>query len=104
MRSNSAVVDSTEHEEHCISRRSADNSTDTSPAEPANQLYPPELFTDEQKRNGAILLYVFAMFYMFCALAIVCDEFFVPALEVLIEKFDITEDVAGATLMAAAST
>ena len=38
---------------------------------------------------------------MFCALAIVCDEFFVPALEVIIDKLQITEDVAGATLMAA---
>ena len=35
------------------------------------------------------------------ALSIVCDEFFVPALEVIIDKLQITEDVAGATLMAA---
>ena len=38
---------------------------------------------------------------MFMALSIVCDEFFVPALEVIIDKLQITEDVAGATLMAA---
>lgn len=38
---------------------------------------------------------------MFVALAIVCDEFFVPSLDVIIEKLDITDDVAGATFMAA---
>ena len=45
-------------------------------------LYPPELFNMEQKRNGAVILYCICLLYMFCALAIVCDEFFVPALEV----------------------
>lgn len=39
--------------------------------------------------------------YMFIALAIVCDEFFVPALEVISDKWDLSNDIAGATLMAA---
>jgi len=39
--------------------------------------------------------------YVFIALAIVCDEFFVPALEVLADRMNMTVDVAGATLMAA---
>jgi len=55
----------------------------------------------KQKRSGAVLLYCLCLLYMFCALAIVCDEFFVPALEVITEKLDISEDVAGATMMAA---
>lgn len=38
---------------------------------------------------------------MFLALALVCDHFFVPSLDVIIEKFGISPDVAGATLMAA---
>merc|ERR1712227_669244 len=38
---------------------------------------------------------------MFYALALVCDHFFVPTLDVIIERFDISPDVAGATLMAA---
>ena len=75
--------------------------TTTNATKEAPSLYPPELFTDSQKRNGGFLLYVLCLFYMFCALAIVCDEFFVPALEVIIDKQQITEDVAGATLMAA---
>ncbi|XP_072326418.1 sodium/potassium/calcium exchanger 1 isoform X2 [Scyliorhinus torazame] len=41
------------------------------------------------------------MVYMFIALALVCDEFFVPSLGEIIETFDISDDVAGATFMAA---
>lgn len=38
---------------------------------------------------------------MFVGLSIVCDEFFVPALEGFVEAFNISDDVAGATFMAA---
>lgn len=65
------------------------------------QLYPPDIFTDDQLRQGAVVVYIFGIIYMFVALAIVCDEFFVPALEVITEKMDISPDVAGATFMAA---
>ncbi|KAF5306542.1 hypothetical protein FQA39_LY08864 [Lamprigera yunnana] len=64
-------------------------------------LFPRELFTEDQLRQGAIILHVLGLVYMFVALAIVCDEFFVPALDVIIERFDIQDDVAGATFMAA---
>ena len=37
-------------------------------------------------------------------LAVVCDDFFVPALEVISEKLHLSEDVAGATFMAAGSS
>uniref|UniRef100_H2YL78 Sodium/calcium exchanger membrane region domain-containing protein n=1 Tax=Ciona savignyi TaxID=51511 RepID=H2YL78_CIOSA len=50
---------------------------------------------------GAVILHVFGMLYMFVALAIVCDEFFVPALEVITRRLSISDDVAGATFMAA---
>ena len=64
-------------------------------------LFPPELFTENQLKHGAVLLHVFGMVYMFVALAMVCDEFFVPALDVIIDRVGISEDVAGATFMAA---
>ena len=54
---------------------------------PSGGLYPPELFNMKQKRSGAVLLYCLCLLYMFCALAIVCDEFFVPALEVIYKTF-----------------
>ncbi|XP_076035497.1 sodium/potassium/calcium exchanger Nckx30C-like isoform X2 [Oratosquilla oratoria] len=67
----------------------------------AKPLFPEDLFTPDQRRKGAIILHVLGMIYMFVALALVCDEFFVPALDVIIEKAGISEDVAGATFMAA---
>ncbi|XP_030578403.1 sodium/potassium/calcium exchanger 2 isoform X2 [Archocentrus centrarchus] len=63
--------------------------------------YPPDIFTLAQRRQGAVALHMFGMIYMFIALAIVCDEFFVPALTVITEKLTISDDVAGATFMAA---
>ncbi|GFT71234.1 hypothetical protein TNCV_3002271 [Trichonephila clavipes] len=63
--------------------------------------FPEDLFTPQQRRHGAVVLHVFGLVYMFVALAIVCDEFFVPALDVITIKLDISEDVAGATFMAA---
>ena len=38
---------------------------------------------------------------MFVALAIVCDEYFVPSLDVIASKLNLSNDVAGATFMAA---
>lgn len=48
-----------------------------------------------------IIILAMGVIYMFVALAIVCDEYFVPALEVIGERNNIKDDVAGATLMAA---
>ncbi|XP_071755268.1 sodium/potassium/calcium exchanger 2-like [Centroberyx gerrardi] len=63
--------------------------------------YPTDYFSLEERRQGYVLLHMFGMLYMFIALAIVCDEFFVPALTVITEKLVISDDVAGATFMAA---
>ncbi|XP_057193524.1 sodium/potassium/calcium exchanger 2-like isoform X3 [Triplophysa rosa] len=63
--------------------------------------YPTDLFSLEDRRRGAVILHMFGMMYMFIALALVCDEFFVPALTVITEKLTISDDVAGATFMAA---
>jgi Ca2+/Na+ antiporter len=53
---------------------------------------------------GPFLLYVFCTFYLFCGIAIVCDDFFTASLETLSIKFELSEDVAGATFMAAGSS
>lgn len=63
--------------------------------------FPPDQFTLEQRRHGAIILHIIGLIYMFIALAIVCDEFFVPSLGVITDKLAISDDVAGATFMAA---
>ena len=61
---------------------------------------------DACKRLGddqmyAILFIVLALLYLFVGIAIVCDELFVPALEIIAEDLQLSNDVAGATLMAA---
>ncbi|KAM9138569.1 sodium/potassium/calcium exchanger 2 [Pangshura tecta] len=63
--------------------------------------YPKDLFSLAERRRGAVILHIMGMIYMFIALAIVCDEFFVPSLTVITEKLAISDDVAGATFMAA---
>lgn len=45
--------------------------------------FPEDLFTLDQRRKGAVLLHLAGLVYMFVALAVVCDEFFVPSLSVL---------------------
>lgn len=88
---NSRDVVSTFHSRRLLT----ENTTD------AGFQYPPDAFSLEQRRKGAVILHVIGLIYMFVALAIVCDEFFVPSLSVIIERLKISEDVAGATFMAA---
>jgi hypothetical protein len=57
--------------------------------EEEGKLFPPDLFTLEERRRGAVVFYIFGVIYMFVALAIVCDEFFVPSLDVIIEILQI---------------
>ncbi|NXX84286.1 NCKX1 protein, partial [Urocolius indicus] len=73
---------------------------ETTPYESKGE-YPQDLFSVEERRQGWVVLHIFGMIYVFVALAIVCDEYFVPALGVITEKLQISEDVAGATFMAA---
>ncbi|XP_014668204.1 PREDICTED: sodium/potassium/calcium exchanger 3-like, partial [Priapulus caudatus] len=51
-----------------------------------------------------LVFYLFAILITFVALAIICDDFFVPSLEAISEKLELSEDVAGATFMAAGSS
>ncbi|XP_034435644.1 sodium/potassium/calcium exchanger 4 isoform X4 [Hippoglossus hippoglossus] len=73
-------------------------------SEPAIHEFPGDLFTNAERKSGAVMLHIVATLYMFLALAITCDEYFVTALEKICEKLDLSEDVAGATFMAAGSS
>ncbi|XP_056403050.1 sodium/potassium/calcium exchanger 4 isoform X2 [Hyla sarda] len=72
--------------------------------EPAINEFPEDLFNIKERQKGAVLLHIFCALYMFYALAIVCDDFFVPSLEKICERLHLSEDVAGATFMAAGSS
>ncbi|KAM6939991.1 sodium/potassium/calcium exchanger 3 [Xenentodon cancila] len=71
---------------------------------PALQEFPSDLFTNEERTEGAVALHALCTIYMFCALALVCDDYFVPSLEKICERLQLSEDVAGATFMAAGSS
>jgi len=58
---------------------------------------------DPTGQEWLLIFYILGVMYMFIALAIVCDEYFVPALEVICapDGLDLDDDIAGATFMAA---
>lgn len=63
--------------------------------------YPTDIFTNEERRKGGILLHFVFVAFCFVGLAIVCDDYFEAALEAICEALGLKEDVAGATFMAA---
>uniref|UniRef100_A0A667X3J7 Solute carrier family 24 member 3 n=1 Tax=Myripristis murdjan TaxID=586833 RepID=A0A667X3J7_9TELE len=71
---------------------------------PALHEFPTDLFTHKERTEGAVALHVLCAIYMFAALALVCDDYFVPSLEKICERLHLSEDVAGATFMAAGSS
>ncbi|KAG7398540.1 hypothetical protein PHYBOEH_010904 [Phytophthora boehmeriae] len=54
--------------------------------------------------DGGIALYIFGLGYIFVALAIIADDYFVSSLEKISDALDLSPDVAGATFMAAGSS
>ncbi|XP_040905113.1 sodium/potassium/calcium exchanger 3-like [Toxotes jaculatrix] len=72
--------------------------------EPAIHEFPRDYFTNQERAEGAVGLHVLCAVYMFYALALVCDDYFVPSLEKICERLHLSEDVAGATFMAAGSS
>jgi len=48
---------------------------------PALDQFPHDTFSSTQRRQGAVVLHVLLAAYMFLALAIVCDDYFVPSCE-----------------------
>ncbi|XP_026213739.1 sodium/potassium/calcium exchanger 3 isoform X2 [Anabas testudineus] len=86
-----------------IQKKEDTNQTD-SISRSAISEFPEDIFTQDQRRQGAVLLHVLCAIYMFHALAIVCDVYFVPSLEKVSENLELSQDVAGATFMAAGSS
>lgn len=50
------------------------------------------------------VFYAIAVLYLLIGIAIICDDFFCPSLDVLADWLNLTPDVSGATLMAAGSS
>eukprot|EP01083_Nonionella_stella_P218845 784390_1 len=62
--------------------------------------FPPLLFTHEELKNWGWTLCFIGMIYCIIGIAIVCDDYFVPAVELIADRFEISEDIAGATWLA----
>ncbi|XP_068186836.1 sodium/potassium/calcium exchanger 3 [Antennarius striatus] len=86
-----------------LMQEKSDNQTLDQPRAAIHE-FPEDIFTKEQRRKGAVFLHALCAIYMFYALAIVCDDYFVPSLEKISTNLQLSEDVAGATFMAAGSS
>lgn len=53
----------------------------TNCTQPAIDDFPRDLFTEQQRQSGAVVLHAICSLYLFLALAVVCDKYFVPAVE-----------------------
>lgn len=62
--------------------------------------FPDDLFSNQTRLRGAILIHLVVSLYMFAALAVCCDYYFVPSLQVISAKLRLQSDVAGASLLA----
>uniref|UniRef100_A0A1L8DKB0 Sodium/potassium/calcium exchanger 5 n=1 Tax=Nyssomyia neivai TaxID=330878 RepID=A0A1L8DKB0_9DIPT len=71
---------------------------------PAIDDFPRDYFTEQQRQGGAVVLHIVGSLYLFAALAVVCDKYFVPAVEKICQALNMSNDVAGATFMAAATS
>ena len=71
---------------------------------PSIEEFPNDLFNQYQRQHGAVIVNFAVAFYMFWAIAIVCDDYFVPCLEIICDKMGLQSDVAGATFMALGSS
>nr|CAH7712959.1 unnamed protein product [Callosobruchus chinensis] len=71
---------------------------------PAILEFPPDGLTREQRKHGWVLLHCVLACYCFTLLAIVCDDYFVPAIKKFCDKLHMKEDIAGATFMATAAS
>ncbi|NWR40885.1 NCKX5 protein, partial [Regulus satrapa] len=66
--------------------------------------FPEGFFTPQERKDGGIVIYFIIILYMFLAVSIVCDDYFLPSLEIISECLGLSQDVAGATFMAAGSS
>lgn len=45
--------------------------------------FPEGFFTKQERADGGIIIYFLIILYMFMAVSIVCDEYFLPSLEII---------------------
>lgn len=92
----------TSHVNFLTLTNTSDNAEANCSAHSMNE-FPTDLFTAKQRQNGAVLLHAFFGFYCFILTAYVCNDYLLPALDIICAELKISADVAGATFLATAS-
>lgn len=54
--------------------------------------------------HGGFMVYILCACVVFFMMEVICDEYFVPALQILCKKLNLSDSVAGATFMAAGAS
>ncbi|CAH0385573.1 unnamed protein product [Bemisia tabaci] len=65
--------------------------------------FPPDVFTEEQRAHGAIIVHLCIALYFFVVIAFVCNDYFLPSVYCICQDLHLSPDVAGATFMATAT-
>lgn len=66
--------------------------------------FPNDLIGDKWRSRGLVIIHIAVVCYMFYSLALVCEKYFIPSLEEFSQRLNLSDDVAGATLMSAGSS
>lgn len=66
--------------------------------------FPPDLLSQRQRFYGGVVVHLIVCLHIFCALTVVCDDYFVASLNRISSCLKIKPDVAGATFMAVGSS
>lgn len=66
--------------------------------------FPRDLIGNKWRARGFVIIHLVVVCYMFYSLALVCERYFMPSLEEFAQRLQLSQDVAGATLMSAGSS
>lgn len=66
----------------CVSL--SDNETEC--VSPQSSEFPDGFFTVQERKDGGLIIYFMIIFYMLLAVSVVCDDYFLPSLEVISER------------------
>lgn len=62
--------------------------------------FPGDFLTQGQRLRGGVVFHLLIAMYICAMIAVVCDDYFIPSLDIISEKLKLPSDVAGATFMA----
>ncbi|KAK0085001.1 hypothetical protein PV325_005956 [Microctonus aethiopoides] len=105
----STLAEITKFDESLSYRSKRKNTSTDDETQPVNcaphsmEEFPKDLFTKTQRQHGVVILHALFGFYCFLLTAYVCNDYLLPALDIICADLNISADVAGATFLATAS-